>query len=109
VGLAGGLVSGLLGVGGGLVMVPALVLWVGVDQRLAQVISLAAIVPIAAFGGALFVLDGEVDLMLALLLGVGGIVGSAVGVRLLDRLGDQALRWAFATIAFLAGLRLVTS
>lgn len=109
VGLAGGLASGLLGVGGGIVIVPLLVLWVGIEQRLAHAVSLAAILPIAVVGGLFFVVDGAVDLALAVLLGVGGMVGSVVGLRLLDRISERGLRWLFATFAFGAGLRLVLS
>lgn len=109
VGLAGGLASGLLGVGGGVVIVPLLVLWVGVEQRLAHAVSLAAILPIAIVGGLFFVVDGAVDLALAALLGVGGMIGSVVGLRLLDRISERGLRWMFATFALGAGLRLVLS
>ena len=50
IGLAGGLFSGLLGVGGGVVMVPLLVLWGGYGQRDAHAVSLGAIIPISAAG-----------------------------------------------------------
>lgn len=109
VGLAGGLASGLLGVGGGIVMVPLLTLWLRIDRRTAHAVSLAAILPIAAVGSALFIAEGQVELQMVALLAAGGVGGSILGVRLLDRISDHGLRWTFAAFAFIAGLRMVLS
>ena len=65
VGLAAGFLSGLFGVGGGVLMVPGLVLVLGMGQRLAHGTSLAAIVPIAVAGVAGYALAGEVDWLAA--------------------------------------------
>lgn len=107
VGIAGGFVSGLLGVGGGVVMVPLLVFWLRIEQRLAHAVSLAAIVAIGVVGAAVFVADGEVDLPLATVLAIGGVAGSLVGVRLLDAIPERGLRGIFAGFAFLAGVRML--
>ncbi len=76
IGLAGGLFSGLLGVGGGVVMVPLLVLWGGYGQRDAHAVSLGAIIPISAAGMIAFGAAGEVRLPEALALAAGSIVGA---------------------------------
>lgn len=107
VGFAGGLTSGLLGVGGGIVMVPGLVLLAGLTQRRAHATSLAAIVPIGAVGAGLFALDGEVDLALAAALAAGSVVGAPLGVRALARLPEPALRLLFAATVLAAGARLL--
>src|SRR5215467_6876606 len=60
IGLGGGLLSGLLGVGGGVVMVPLLVLWAGYAQREAHAMSLGAIIPISMAGIATYGVAGEV-------------------------------------------------
>src|SRR3954468_10226569 len=60
IGLGGGLLSGLLGVGGGIVMVPLLVLWAAYSQRDAHAISLGAIIPISIAGIATYGVAGEV-------------------------------------------------
>src|SRR4029450_4714625 len=63
IGLAGGLFSGLLGVGGGVVMVPLLVLFGGYGQRNAHAVSLGAIIPISAAGVLTFGVAGEIRLL----------------------------------------------
>ncbi len=98
-GLAAGFLSGMFGVGGGILIVPALVLLLGFDQRVAAGTSLAAIVPMAIVGVTSYALAGSVDWIAAALLAGGAIVGAQIGSHLLSRLPVQALRWGF--ISFL--------
>ena len=95
IGLAGGVLSGLLGVGGGIVMVPLLVIWAGYAQRDAHAMSLGAIVPISIAGVLTYGIAGEVRLPEALALAVGAVAGARVGAGLLSRLGDRPLKLAF--------------
>ena len=97
IGLAGGVLSGLLGVGGGIVMVPLLVLWAGHAQRDAHAISLGAIVPISVAGVLTYGVAGEVRLPEAAALALGAVVGARVGAGLLSRLGDRSLKLAFGS------------
>jgi uncharacterized protein len=102
IGLGGGLLSGLLGVGGGIVMVPLLVLWVGYGQREAHAVSLGAIIPISVAGIATFGIAGEVRYWQALGLAAGSIVGAGIGARLLARIDERLLKVVFGT--FLVGV-----
>jgi uncharacterized membrane protein YfcA len=95
IGLAGGLFSGLLGVGGGVVMVPLLVLWAGYGQRDAHAVSLGAIIPISAAGVLTFGAAGEIRIWEALALAAGSIAGAQVGARLLARADERKLKLAF--------------
>ena len=99
VGLAAGLLSGLFGVGGGTVIVPMLVLLLGFDQKLASGTSLAAIVPTATVGVISYAIHGSVDVVVALILAAGSVVGAQIGSWLLARLSQNAIRWGF--VAFL--------
>jgi hypothetical protein len=108
VGFVGGLASGLLGVGGGIVMVPGLVLALALGQRRAHGTSLAAIVPIGIVGAAVYGLDGgHIDLPIAAALAAGAVVGAPLGVRALAGIGEGALRWLFIIVALAAGVRLL--
>lgn len=104
--LAGGL-AGLFGVGGGILIVPGLVLISRMGQRRAHATSLAAIVPIALAGVAGYALDGAVDWPAAGLLAAGSVAGAAIGTRLLRTLPEVVLGRAFgafmlaSAIAFL--------
>ncbi|MBI5161705.1 MAG: sulfite exporter TauE/SafE family protein [Micrococcales bacterium] len=108
VGLVGGFLSGLFGVGGGIVMVPLLVTLVRLDHRQAAATSLAAIVPTAVAGSVSYVAGGAVDLLAGLLVGLGGVVGSLVGTRLLRRLPVSWLRWLFLALLAAVAVRTLT-
>ncbi|WP_084127584.1 sulfite exporter TauE/SafE family protein [Demequina sp. NBRC 110054] len=95
VGLLAGLLSGLFGVGGGIVIVPLLSLILGFDHRLAAGTSLAAIVPTAAVGVITYATHGSVAWVAALVIALGAVVGAQAGSWLLHRLPLDALRWGF--------------
>jgi uncharacterized membrane protein YfcA len=107
VGVLGGLLSGAFGVGGGILMVPLLIVLAGMDQRRAAATSLAAIVPTAVVGSIAYFANGEVDLAAAALVAAGGIAGSWIGSHLLRRLPLEWLRWGFIALLVLVAVRLV--
>jgi uncharacterized membrane protein YfcA len=98
IGLVGGGLSGLLGVGGGIVMVPLLVLWAGHAQRDAHAMSLGAIVPISLAGVITYSAAGELRWLEAAALAAGAIVGAWIGAGLLARLGERPLKLGFGTL-----------
>lgn len=106
VGLGAGLLSGLFGVGGGVVIVPALVLWLRYEQRLATGTSLAAIVPTATVGVIAYASSGNVDWVAALILAVGAVIGAQIGSWLLPRLPAAALQLAFTVFIIVAAVSL---
>jgi uncharacterized membrane protein YfcA len=106
-GLVAGAYAGLLGVGGGIVMVPAMVLLLGVDQQVAQGTSLLVIIVAAVAGTVANQRRGLLDRRVSLLLGAGGVAGSVVGALLALRVFDEAvLRRVFAVVLIVVGLRL---
>lgn len=107
VGVLAGFLSGVLGVGGGIVMVPMIVGVLHFGQHRAHATSLAAIVLIAVSGTVRFGMAGEVAWAVGLALGLGGVVGSTVGAHLMHRLSPTTLRIIFGVIMVLAGLRMV--
>ena len=106
-GALGGVFSGLLGVGGGLVMVPLLVLRNGYNQRTAHAISLGAIIPISAAGAATYGIAGEVRLAEAVALAVGAIAGANVGAFLLSRASERTLKGAFGVFMLIVAALMV--
>ena len=100
--------GGLLGVGGGLVMVPLQVIWGGLSQRQANATSLVAIIPIAIAALPIYYLQKgtpQVDLHLALFLVIGSGVGAYVGARLLKRIPERPLTFGVAALLLLAGIK----
>jgi hypothetical protein len=109
IGLGGGLLSGLLGVGGGILMVPLLVLWAAYGQRDAHAMSLGAIIPISIAGIVTFGFAGEVHWWDALALAAGSMVGARLGAGLLVRIDERLLKIIFGVfllgVAILMGAR----
>ncbi len=105
-GLAAGFVGGLFGVGGGVVVVPGLVLWLHMAQHRAHATSLAAIVASASAALVPFALDGEVDWPAALALFAGAGFGAFAGARLVGRIPELWLARAFVTLMLVAAARL---
>lgn len=94
----------MFGVGGGILMVPAMVVLIGFGQHRAHATSLAAIVPIAAVGAVVFGRADSIDLLAAVVLAAGSLLGVQAGARLMNRLSDARLSIAFG--AFLVVLAL---
>ena len=94
VGMLVGVLSGMFGIGGGTVIVPALV-WLGLTQRNAAATSTLAIVPTSISGVVSYATGGHVDWLAAVLLFCGMFVGGQIGSWLLSRLPELVLRWIF--------------
>jgi uncharacterized membrane protein YfcA len=107
IGLAAGIVAGLLGVGGGVLFVPGLVLFMGLDQHQAEATSLLAIVPVAIVGTYRQDRYGNVNRPDALLLGLLSVAGAAAGVALANALSGALLRDAFAVLTLVVAAQLV--
>jgi uncharacterized membrane protein YfcA len=102
IGTLAGLFSGLFGVGGGVVIVPLLVLWLGFDERVASGTSLAAIAVIATVATAVHGAYGNVHLSDGLLVGVPAVGGVVIGTQLQRRISTKAISLAFSVL--LAGV-----
>jgi uncharacterized membrane protein YfcA len=105
IGLVGGLLSGLLGVGGGIIMVPLLVFWAAYGQRDAHALSLGAIIPISIAGIATFGVAGQVHWWDAVGLAAGSIVGARIGAGYLAKIDERLLKIIFGL--FLVGIAVI--
>jgi uncharacterized membrane protein YfcA len=108
-GFAAGVLSGMFGVGGGILFVPTLSLVVGMTHLEAQATSLAAIIPVVAVGAWRQDRYGNVRWRAALWIGLTSAVGVAAGVVLADSLSDDVLRRLFAALLLLVAARLLWS
>jgi len=107
IGIFGGLASGLFGVGGGIVMVPAMVFFLGMDIKRAVGTSLAVIIPTALTGMAKHYQLGNVDWRIALSLAPTAICGGYFGAWLTKEISSANLKRAFGGFIVLVGFRLL--
>jgi uncharacterized membrane protein YfcA len=101
------MIAGLFGVGGGVIVVPGLVLWLALAQREASGTSTATIVASSAAAMATFGVSGSVDWRAAGLILVGSVVGAWIGAWIAERVNERVLAVAFALILAIAGIRMV--
>jgi uncharacterized membrane protein YfcA len=105
-GLAAGILGGMLGVGGGIIFVPALVLIVGLSQVEAEATSLLAIIPVAVAAVWRQREYGNVRMKEGLLVGVLAIAGVAIGVVVANAVSGEILKLAFAALLVLIAIRM---
>ena len=107
IGTAAGAFSGMFGVGGGTVIVPLLILWLGYGDREATGTSMAAIVLIAALAAGLQAAHGNVDVANAALVGIPALGGAVAGTALQQRIPEKAVSLIFAALLIVIAVELV--
>ena len=107
IGTMAGLFSGLFGVGGGTVIVPLLVLWLGYREHEATGTSLAAIVVIAAFAAATQGAYGNVHVLDGVLVGIPAVVGVVAGTRLQQSVSGRAISLGFSVLMVAVAIDMV--
>ena len=107
-GLFAGTLSGLIGIGGGIVIIPILVFLCGFTQHQAQGTTLALMIPPIGLLAALeYYRAGQVDLKAAGLVCIGFFVGGLIGAKLAVGVPDEVLKKIFGVILLLVGLRMI--
>jgi uncharacterized membrane protein YfcA len=110
IGFSAGLSSGLLGIGGGIILVPGMAALLAMPQRRAVANSLLAIMPIAVVGVATYYFGGShpaISLNFAVVLAIGSIAGAPLGVAIAYRVPERALRVTLGLLAMLVAARLL--
>jgi uncharacterized membrane protein YfcA len=107
IGTAAGAFSGLLGVGGGSVIVPLLIIWLAYGEREATGTSMMAIVVIAALAVTLQALYGNVDPANAALIGVPAVAGAFAGTALQQRMPERLISVIFAVLLIVIAIELI--
>lgn len=108
-GLAVGVLTGFFGVGGGFVIVPALVLWLGLPMRVAVGTSLVIIAINSLAGAVAHRDDGEFNWMVALFFIAGGLLGGQLGARAVGRVNEKILKRGFAGLMVSIALFLIVA
>jgi uncharacterized protein len=107
IGLVAGVFSGLLGIGGGVIVVPLLVLFLGLTMREATGTSLAALMlPVSIFGVLVYFKEGVIRLPVATLLSFGLLLGVYLGSHWSSRIPETLLRRGFALLLCFLALQL---
>jgi len=110
IGLLAGILSGIVGIGGGLIIIPMLILFLGTSQHVAQGTSLAVMLPPIGFLAALnYYKAGFVEWKFALIIAITFIIGGYVGSKFAIRISPSILKKVFGTLLFIAAIRIIFS
>jgi len=108
IGLVAGMLGGMVGVGGGIVIVPALVFFLGFSQKMAQGTSLGILLlPVGLLGVWQFYKEGYVDLRVVLIISAGFFAGSYLGSKLALSLSQETVKKAFAILLIVVALKML--
>ncbi|MCU0843420.1 MAG: sulfite exporter TauE/SafE family protein [Spirochaetes bacterium] len=108
IGTVAGMASGLMGIGGGVVIIPALILMLGFDQHLAQGTSLAAMVPpIGLLAAYVYYKSGHVNIPVSALIAAGFIAGGMFGAKIVVNIDAGVLRKVFGVVLLLLSLKMI--
>ncbi len=107
IGLMAGLVGGLFGVGGGVVIVPLLILALGISPKVAIGTSLAVIIPTSVMAALRHYQLGNVDLRLAAIMAAGAVLGALAGASLTAYVSGEWLRRGFAVFLIVTAVRML--
>ena len=107
-GLAAGILSGLFGIGGGILMVPALVILFGLSQPLAQGTPLALMVPpIGLLAAWTYYKHGHVDIKIAAFICLGFFIGGLIGANCATSIHPVLLKKLFGVVLLIAALKMI--
>jgi uncharacterized membrane protein YfcA len=107
-GLVAGIFSGLIGIGGAIIIIPSLVLLFGLSQHTAQGTTLALMVPpIGLLAAWMYYKEGFVDLKIAGLICIGFFLGGLIGAKFATLISDQLLRKIFGIVLLVASLKMI--
>ena len=107
IGVVTGLINGLLGIGGGTILIPSMVMVLGINQHQSHGTSLAVILPTTVASCIVYGLNNDLNYMVALKVASGGILGGYLGAKLMNKIPADRLRQFFGVFMFLAGLRMM--
>lgn len=108
-GAAAGLTNGLFGTGGGLILVPLLTGWAGLDEKNAFATSVTVIVPICVVSSAIYMRNGAVDFGTAMPYLAGGLLGGFLSAPVFKKISISWLNIMFSLLMLYGGIRLVMS
>ena len=108
IGIAAGVLGGMVGVGGGIIIVPALVFFLGFSQKMAQGTSLGILLlPVGLFGVMQYYKEGYVDMKVVLIISAGFLIGSLLGSKLALNLPQETVKKIFAILLIVVAIKML--
>jgi len=108
IGFTAGVLSGLIGIGGGVIMIPALMFFLGFNQHMAQGTTLAAMIPpIGILAAYQYYINGDVNIKAALLISAGFFIGGLIGAKIAVQIPTALLSKIFGILLLLISMKMI--
>lgn len=101
------MISGLIGIGGGIVMVPAMVYFLSMSQHKAQGTSLLAIIPTALVGATSYAAQGYMNMNFVIWIAIGGFFGAFIGSSWAGKISEKRLKIVYAVFLVIVGIKMM--
>lgn len=107
IGFISGFATGLFSTGGGTILIPSFVYFFGLNEKEARATSVCCVLPATIFSLCFYIKDKLVDIKLAVLCAIGGIIGAFIGTKLLRKLSDGILKICLAIFLLYVSIRFI--
>lgn len=108
IGIAAGILGGMVGVGGGIIIVPALIFFLGFSQKMAQGTSLGILLlPIGILGVIQYYKQGYIDMKVVIIISLGFVIGSFFGSKIALSLPQETVKKIFAILMIVVGIKMM--
>lgn len=109
IGLFAGFINGLFGSGGGTIIVPSLIFLIGLKDHLAHATAISVILPLSIISTSIYLFKNSIPLDLSLLVTIGGVFGSYLGAKFLNKIPINILRKIFGSVIIYTAIRMILS
>lgn len=106
-GLVTGLINGVFGSGGGMIIVPALIIFLGLKDYKAHATAISIILPLSIISTIIYLLNNTIPLKISFLVMIGGLVGSYIGAKVLNKIPTTILRKIFGSVIIYTAIRMI--
>lgn len=106
-GLVTGLVNGLFGSGGGTIIVPALVIFLGLEDYKAHATAISIILPLSIISTIVYFINKTISFKVAIMVMLGGLLGSYIGAKILNKIPLNILRKIFGSVIIYTAIRMI--
>ena len=107
IGMLSGMITGLFATGGGNILVPVLVHWIGVQEKEARATAIVCVLPAVITSFIFYYNSDNIDITTGILVAIGGIIGAFIGAKLLNRLSDKILKITYAAFLIYAAIQFI--
>ena len=106
-GFVTGLINGVFGSGGGMIIVPALILFLGLKDYKAHATAISIILPLSIISTIIYLLNNTIPIKISFLVMIGGLVGSYIGAKILNKIPTTILRKIFGSVIIYTAIRMI--